>query len=162
MKLNTVLTIVIFSLLGFTLADINIPASGNSLPKDFQPAPPLAKGGHGPETPPDRTMKIELFIQRKRRVQICLRNRKLLFCPKPKARICQRNRKLLIYRERNSGFAQEIRNSFSTENQKSRSGQTIGNPSSPKSHSANRTGRCTPYEVCTYHRIKEGRPSEIF
>jgi hypothetical protein len=59
MKLNTVLTIVIFSLLGFALADSNIPAPGNSLPKDFQPAPPLAKGGHGPETPRDRTTKVE-------------------------------------------------------------------------------------------------------
>jgi hypothetical protein len=59
MRLNTVLTIVIFSLLGFTLADSNIQAPGNNLPKNFQPAPPLAKGGHGPETPPDRTTKIE-------------------------------------------------------------------------------------------------------
>jgi len=59
MKLNTVFTIVIFSLHGFALADSNVPAPGNSLPKDFQPAPPLAKGGHGPETPPEHTAKIE-------------------------------------------------------------------------------------------------------
>lgn len=58
MKLNTVLTIVIFSLHGFALAGSNVDAPGNSLPKDLQPAPP-AKGGHGPETPPDHATKIE-------------------------------------------------------------------------------------------------------
>jgi hypothetical protein len=55
MKLNTVLTIVIFSLHGFALADSIL---GDSVPK-VHPAPPPAKGGHGPETLPEYTTKIE-------------------------------------------------------------------------------------------------------